>query len=101
MARARYSPLARADIDASAAYIAGENPDAARRFQHAVRESIDLLLRFPELAPLYPHPNRQGLRAKLVSGFRNYVLFYTVEPDGIYLVRLLHSSRDLPQALAE
>ena len=101
IAKATYSPLAREDIDSLAAHIAEDNPRAARGFQRAVRDSINLLLRFPELAAVYPHPNHQRLRAKLVNGFHRYVIFYTVESYGIHLVRLLHTSRDIPSELNE
>jgi len=99
MGTARYSPLAREDIDAAASYIADENPTAARRFQSAIQESVNLLVKFPTLGPAYPHPDHPDLRAKLVSGFKNFVIFYDVRDEQIFVVRVLHAARDIPGVL--
>jgi len=99
MARAQYSPLARVDIDAAAAFIAESNLDAARRFLQALQGTVNRLVEFPELGALYPHPNQPRLRAKLVTGFKNYIVFYAFRSDRIYVVRVLHAARDIPRAL--
>jgi toxin ParE1/3/4 len=99
MPNARYSSLAREDIDAAAAYIATDNPTAARRFQKAVRTTIRLIVRFPEMGAAYSHPDHLGLRAKLVSGFKNHVIFYTVAEGRPYIVRVLHGAREIPRVL--
>ena len=99
MARAHYSPTACEDIDGIAAYIATDNPTAARRFLLAVEDTVKHLLVFPGLGALYPHPSHPNLRAKLVNGFKSYIIFYTVSDDGILVVRVLHGARDIPRVL--
>ena len=99
MPSAQYSPRAREDIDAAAAYIANDNPTAARRFRRAVEATIRLLVTFPEMGSPYSHPVYQKLRAKLVSGFKNYIIFYTVTDDRLYVVRVIHGARDIPRVL--
>ena len=101
MARATYSPLARDDIDGIAAYIATDNPEAARRLVLAVEETVNRLIGFPGLGAVYPHPAHPKLRAKLVNGFRNYIVFYLPNENGIHVVRVLHGARDIPRVLAE
>ena len=99
MAIAHYSPLAREDIDAIAAYIADDNPTAARQLQSTVQETVSLLAEFPTLGPVYPHPDHPDLRAKLVTGFKNFVIFYAIRDERVFVVRLLHTARDMPRVL--
>jgi plasmid stabilization system protein ParE len=51
------------------------------------------------MAAAYPHPDHLELRAKLVTGFTKYVVFYSVRDDGVYIVRVLHGARDIPRVL--
>lgn len=99
MAYARYSQLAVEDIDAAAAYIALDNPNAARRFIKAVHDTSELLVSFPQLSAIYAHPDHPDLRAKLVDGFRNYVIFYSTSGDHIEIIRVLHLARNIPRVL--
>jgi plasmid stabilization system protein ParE len=46
----RYTPRARRHLDAISEYITKRNPDAARRVGARIRETIDLLVAFPDIA---------------------------------------------------
>ena len=79
--------------------LAGVNPDAADRFCDAVESTLDLLTRHPEAGRLAGFSLAPDVRQWGVSGFRNYILFYQVRPDGVLIVRLLHGARGLPSLL--
>lgn len=40
------------------------------------------------------HPNLRGMRKWRVKGFDHYLIFYLPHPDGVSIVRVLHSARD-------
>jgi toxin ParE1/3/4 len=72
-------------------YLEEHNPTAAARFDFKFEEKFRLLSAFPmmgrsreELAP--------SLRSSLVSP---YVVYYRPLDDGMVLVRVIHSSRDV------
>lgn len=94
-----YSPFAREDIESSATYIADRNSQAARRFLQAVQDTVKRIAEFPTLGVVYPHPDHPGLRAKLVTAFRNFIIFYAIRDERIYIVRVLHTARDIPHIL--
>lgn len=55
---------------------------------------------FSGLGAVYPHPSHANLRAKLVNGFKNHIIFYTVSNDGeILIVRILHGAREIDRVL--
>lgn len=95
MKRVRRSLASREDVSGIWSYIAGKDIKAAE----ALIETFDAKLRLlasnpmlgqarPELAP--------SLRSFTVG---NYLVFYTPEPDGIFLIRVLHGSRDVRRLL--
>jgi toxin ParE1/3/4 len=43
----------------------------------------------------FREPSLQGIRAWVLVGFENYLLFYRPLANGIEIVRLLHGARDL------
>lgn len=79
--------------------MSGVDPDAADRFCDAVEGALDLLTRHPEAGRLAGFTLAPDVRQWGVSGHRNYILFYQVRPDGVFIVRLLHGARDLPPLL--
>jgi len=90
-------PAADNDVEVAGAYIAERNPRAADRFIDAVRATEEVLLRTPGLGTRrdYDNPALVGMRFHLVKGFRKYLVFYIPRSDGIEVVRVLHSARDL------
>jgi len=97
-------PQSRIDLDEIAAHLtlhAGVN--VAIRFLEAVEAALNRIAAMPlSGAPFECNDARlSGLRHTSVRGFRNHYLFYFPRPDGIELVRVLHSKRDLDSALSE
>jgi toxin ParE1/3/4 len=99
----RVRPLADIEIDALADHIAHDKPNAALRFLDAMQKSFDLIGEQPGIGSRrYAHlPMMEGLRMWPVSDFEKHLIFYIERPSYIDVLRVLHSSRDLPDALME
>lgn len=94
MKRLDYSPAARADLRDIAAYIAEDNPDRALGFV------AELEAKAGQAAD---RPRSFGKRDDVQAGLRaaahgRYLLFFREIEDGIRIIRVLHSARDLARA---
>ena len=91
MSRYRISTEAQADLEEIWWYIAEENEQAADLL---IDEIIE---RFPRLAQ-FPKMGRK--RAEILKGLRSfpvqrYTIFYRLVDEGIEVIRVLHSARDI------
>jgi toxin ParE1/3/4 len=73
------------------AYIAGNNVHAAKGVLRSIDQKCDLLA---------VNPNLGRERSDLLENIRsfpygNYIIFYRPTSDGILIVRVLHSARDV------
>jgi toxin ParE1/3/4 len=93
MARLTITESARADLRKIRAYIAKDNPRAARRVIERVRAKARLLAETPGIGRSREEDLRPGLFSFPVG---THVLFYRPGSDGIVLVRVIHGSRDVP-----
>ena len=75
-------------------YIALDNPEAARRIVSAIQKKCFFLAEHPKLAA--PYEKSKNLR-KHSDG--NYLIFYRPVEDGIEVIRVLHSARDIENIL--
>lgn len=90
-----YSPEALNDLDGIWDYIASElfNPSAAEHTVTNITDSIDRLEDFPELGALLSSVTKlESDYLFLVSG--NYLVFYRVDFQNVYIDRILYSKRD-------
>jgi toxin ParE1/3/4 len=89
--RYRLSQQAEKDLEDIWIYLAQQDEISADR------QVARLLDRFPMLAQ-FPNIGRQ--RNELLTGLRSfpvkpYIIFYTILPERVEIVRVLHQSRDL------
>ena len=89
------SPVAKQDIEDLGAYIAADSPPVALRFIESVRDTFELHAAFPLLGHVY----REHVRVKAVRGFSKYLVFYEPRATGVFIVRILHSARNVPSLL--
>lgn len=77
----------------------GENAsvEVARRFLHASNLSFQTLARMPELGVErnLQNPQYSSVRAWPIKGFERYLIFYRPLNDGIEILRIIHSARDI------
>lgn len=87
----RFLPAARDDLHEIWDYIAQDNLEAAEQLVERIEELCEMLATHPHLGR-----RREELAANLRSfPTGNYVIFYQPITDGVEIVRVLHSSRDI------
>ena len=97
----KYSTTALVEMDRIADYIQQDSPRSALRFLEAVEKTCLQLLDFPELGARLDteHPDPQGLRVRLVTGFEKHLVIYRYQSDEESIERVVHGARDLPNIL--
>jgi toxin ParE1/3/4 len=88
-----WSPLALKRVGDIAAYIAEDNPAAARQWVEGVFASVRNLSLFPESGRLVPEVRRQNFR-EIVMG--NYRLIYRIKNQEISVLTVRHFKQMLP-----
>jgi plasmid stabilization system protein ParE len=102
-AEAQFFPRARLDLVEQASYLA-ENAslETAERFLDAAERTVARLAGMPRMGRVWEgqHPlTRNRIRVWKVEGYPKILIFYRPEDQGISVVRVLHSARDLPPLL--
>lgn len=88
----RWLRTALRNLEDEAAYIAADDPAAARKMIRRVLQAVDQLAEQPSLG----RPGRvPGTRELVVSATR-YLVPYRVTRDAIEILRVFHTSRRLP-----
>ncbi|MCF6268200.1 MAG: type II toxin-antitoxin system RelE/ParE family toxin [Melioribacteraceae bacterium] len=89
----RLLTIAEEDLTEIITYIAIENPIAAITIADKIEKSLILLSENPLLGriPRDEEIKNLGYRYLIVQ---NYILFYTIEKQTIWIHRILHSARD-------
>lgn len=88
---------ARRDLIEHFVYLAeNASEDIADRFLTNAEASFNDLAQQPTMgAPLtLRHPDLAGMRKWRVKDFDNFLIFYFPRPDGVSIVRVLHSAQD-------
>ncbi len=98
--RIRLAPQATADLDAIWLYIAKETASqaTATRTIASVTDKFGLIAKFPHLGKSLESEQRPNVRA-FPAG--NYVIFYSVKPAEIRILRIIHARRDAQAIFAE
>lgn len=99
-APAVFAPAARADLRQAVAWIARDNPPAARALRDAAMHGAARLGANPLLGATRPKLTAGQFRFLLLRGFP-YVMVYVADTVPPRILRVLHSARDLPAILAE
>ncbi|MBI5184686.1 MAG: type II toxin-antitoxin system RelE/ParE family toxin [Nitrospinae bacterium] len=90
---ARLLQAAEEDLNEAIAYIALDNPAAAKALADKIENSLSNLSSYPFIGKI---PNEEGLAG---MGYRflvvqNYLIFYTIERRVILVHRIIHGARD-------
>lgn len=87
-----WSARARTDLRELRAYIAQDSPHYARQFVEKIFKSVETLTQHPQIGRKVPEADREDIRELI---FQNYRIIYRIAPEHIYIVTVLHGSRDL------
>lgn len=92
----RWLPRARNNLQAIRAYIARDNPQAARAVARRIRDAADQLAGFPELG----REGRVPGTRELIVPRAPYLIAYRVTPDGVpEIIAVLHGMQAWPEQL--
>jgi len=94
----RLSELAVGDIlDQADWYEIQSGPKLATRWDRAVTSTIVRIATAPKSGSpcRFKAEQLQGTRRVPVGGFPKHLIFYQVEPTGIFVLRVVHGARDL------
>ena len=94
MGTAKFTLLARKDLQEIKAYISQDNPKVAKQYMGILKQKCNMLAQTPaigvcreEYCNLYKFP------------VDKYLIFYRITKLGIEVIRILHSSRDIQRIL--
>jgi plasmid stabilization system protein ParE len=88
-----WSRRAQADIRDLKAYIAKDSPYYAQRFTERAIASVEKLEQFPKIGrPVPEAEGRDDVRELIYQGYR---IIYLTQPGRIFIVTIIHGSRDL------
>jgi len=98
MAQILFTPLATEDLQQIWGFLAEKaGTEIANKFLVAIRDKCLILAGFPESGRTR-HEFIVNLRS---FPFKNYIIFYLPLEDGIEVLRIVHSSRDIQQIFDE
>jgi toxin ParE1/3/4 len=92
MAQVRWSLTAGNDLQDIEDFIARDSILHAITFVDRVVESAETLLKTPQIGRMVPEFNRSDLRELI---FRDYRIVYLMQNDQVFILRVVHGSRDL------
>jgi toxin ParE1/3/4 len=92
MAQVRWSLTAGNDLQDIEDFIARDSILHAITFVDRVVESAETLFKTPQIGRMVPEFNRSDLRELI---FRDYRIVYLVQNDQVFILRVVHGSRDL------
>ena len=87
-----WSARARTDLRELRTYIAQGSPYYARRFVEKIFKAVESLTEHPQIGRKVPEADREDIRELI---FQNYRIIYRIKPEHVYIVTVLHGSRDL------
>jgi len=88
--RVLFTPAARAQFLAALAYIAADDPAAARALRERAEESLSRLSDFPESGRVLPEFPDLPFREVVVLSYR---FFYRVKDDAVWVAAAWHSAQ--------
>jgi plasmid stabilization system protein ParE len=92
MAQVRWSLTAGSDLQDIEDFIARDSVLHSIAFVDRIVESTETLLKNPRIGRIVPEFNREDLREVI---FRNYRIVYLVHDQHVFILRVVHGSRDL------
>jgi toxin ParE1/3/4 len=90
--RVQWSESALDDLDRALAYIAADNPEAAKRLGKKAREATRKLKDFPDTGRVVPEIQNTAIRELIVGPFR---VIYRKTQEEVRIVYIVRAERDL------
>lgn len=89
------------DLFENTEYIRQDRPSAASEFVTTARATFEQLAEHPEIGRRYQttHPRLQHLRIWRIRRFEDYLIFYRMTKDTVFVEPVLYGGRDLGRIL--
>lgn len=85
------------DVIEEVEYLASKaGRETAQRWHSALHQTIQQLLRHPEIGRHRTDLQPAGIRSWRVNHFRRWLIFYTVRENALVLLRVRYGMMDLP-----
>lgn len=84
------------DLEAIRTFIKKDNPHRANSFIDELRNTARRLIDMPRAFPLVPRYEQHGIRRR---SYKGYGILYSVEPDCIFIHRIIGPGQDHDAAL--
>jgi plasmid stabilization system protein ParE len=85
----RFTPQARDDLVGILEYLDERSPPGARNVKAAIRRTIEVIAQFPDVGRL---AGEEQVRV-LPAGRYPYLIYWSVESDGPWIVHIRHAMR--------
>jgi toxin ParE1/3/4 len=95
-----FAPRALVELVEATVWIAKDQPAAGERLLEAAIRSAEMLQTRPMLGRVRPGLAPERYRFWSLRGFP-YVMIYVLDGDGVIILRVVHTARDLHVILAE
>ena len=92
----RLSTQAIGDLQKIREWIALDNPARAITFIEELRDVASRIGEMPRAFPLIPRYERHGIRRR---SYKNYGILYSVQPDRVFIHRIIGPGQDHDRAL--
>ena len=89
-------PSAMADLERVGDTISIDSPRRAATFVSALVQRCEALGEFPERFPLVPRYEARGVRRTVLG---DYLIFYTVRAEAVFILHVRHGRMDLDALL--
>ena len=97
MAKVEFSPIARKDLEDIIVYVAEHNVSATHKIVRELIKKFELLAANPKMGTAKDNFTI-NLRA---FPYKNYVIFYFPNENGVEIYRILHGARDIDSLFEE
>jgi toxin ParE1/3/4 len=93
MAEITWTEPALEDVRAIVAFVGRDSPGYAQRLADRIMQAPESLAAFPRLGGMVPEFEQDDIREVIV---RPYRVIYQLREDKVFVVAVIHGSRDLP-----
>jgi plasmid stabilization system protein ParE len=94
--RIDWTEVALSDLQETVRFIAGDNPQAAKRFGNLIVERIEGISTLPFSARMVPEKNDENIREIILRPYRLVLEIDSVR-QVVHVLRIWHSSRGTPE----
>ena len=98
-----FRPRAIDDVNRQVLWFSKQSPDLAWKFLEAVKRTVEEIIKNPDGGTVWDGADvdeqMQFVRYRKVDGFWKHLVIYSATPDGVRIVRVLHSAQRITTSM--